>query len=96
MDAYASSYLILDTGSFVPFQRALYNSSGDHAWSSVAFETKFMRGSRKCCQRGSISILTDIYMMNGEMIHYKRTIIGPTAKRHSDDGPILNDGLAAL
>ena len=43
-----------------------------------------MRGSRKFCQRGSNfdnDFFFDFFLL-GSKKHYKRTIIGPPAKRH--------------
>ena len=74
-----------------------------------------MRGSRKFCKRVSIfsnfdNVLYALFLnlMRGERgptYHYKRAIIGPSAKRHLNlngvslgcvDGPTFNAGLAAL
>ena len=38
--------------------------------------------------------LTPLFLLVGSKFHYKRTIIGPPAKRHNN-GPTLNAGLVA-
>ena len=58
-----------------------------------------MRESSKFCQRGSNfdNVFFSWWEEGGPKYHYKRTILGPPAKRlRADDGPTLNAGLVAL